>query len=394
MLAERLNEVALDLRNHYRSAKIGESLSAVHTSLNQLRSAGADANARRQVRNQLEGHLEELSGSLASDPSNEYAPSEIAVAKQIGGWHLTGERLGRQIQSILEQPAIEGQETVDRVKELHEEVESFYRGLASLLDGFDQLGVGRSTLPGESAEVGVLFAIEMGEATLGELDTEVSLLERHLRFFAEISGESPGKVRVRALSSSGWELFLDTPYAQAAAWSFAIKQCVEILKGALDLAIKYRELRNAGAQENLSEEVIEERVGEYIEANKDELLTNLMEKYEGDDDRAAELEVGLDRSLDYMIEKIREGTTFEVRVLRPEEGTEDEEVAPGFGNLSDLQERGRAMSGEVLQITADSRALLRSVAQAAEDAEGTGEEPTPEAENDAAGEARNENGEG
>lgn len=381
MLAERLNEVALDLRNHYRSQKIGESLSAIRTSLNQIQGAGADPNTLSQVRNQLKGHLDELSRSLTVDPSNEYAPSEIAVVKQIGGWHLTGERLRRQVQSILEQPAIEGREAADRVKELHEEVESFYRGLTNLLDGFGQLGVGRSTLPGESAEVGVLYAIEMGSATLRELDTEISLLERHLRFFAEVAGESPGRVRVRALSSSGWELFLDTPYAQAAAWSFAVKQCIEILKGALDLAMKYRELRDAGAQEDLSEEVIEERVSSFIEANRDELLSELMERYEGDEGRAAELEVGLSRSLSYLIEKIREGTTFEVRVLKPEDEAEDEEVAPGFGNLAELQERGRAMSEEVLQITADSRALLRSVAEAAEE-EGDEEEMPEEAQDD------------
>lgn len=216
MLAERLNEVTLDLHSHANHRSLVSDLEKVLAHVRKLRQTqkpGGDMSPEA-VRNQLEHQLGELFTSLGADPSNTYPPSQIRILKEIDGWEVTGTRLKERVEEIFDAPALEGAQVEAELADLLKETKTFYEGLATLLSGFRSLGVGRSTIPGgDNAEVGISYpkARRDGKLHLEDLHSELGEWVMHLRFFAEVGGVTPGKAHLKAIGSSGWEFFLETP---------------------------------------------------------------------------------------------------------------------------------------------------------------------------------------
>lgn len=356
MLAERLNEVALDVSEFARTTDLLGLLHGLLATVQEFERAGmpeqqsnterSPSEIREELRETLNKRLTKIQGTLRSAPSNEYRPSEEAILKSMGGWRLTGDRLWDELKAVLAQPAFEEGDVVAQLGKLVEDADDFYGSLDTLLDGFDGLDIDRTTLPVDAAELGFLFPVEMGDAELEDLYKDLEELEKHLRFFAEVVGETPGGVRVRAISSSGWEIFLESPYAQAGLVLFAVDRCLEIIDKGLDVAQKWRDLRDSGTSEDVTDERIEEDVQATTQAEAEELVEDVLTSYEGDEARRNELRTGLRNAVQYLIKQLRRGTKIQVRVVTsptdPDE--EEEEIYPGLGTLSDLEDLGALMS--------------------------------------------------
>lgn len=344
MLAERLNEVAYDVHRHGQHESIVSKLQAVVTTVRQIEQPAGDQ-AVGQLRSNLEKKLEQLYSSLGKERVNEFASSEKAILKEVEGWELTGKRLRRKVEDILAQPALDDVGAGDRLADLVERVDGLYDALGALVESFDELGVQRSTLPvGETAELGAIYPIEMGEATLSDVHGELEELEDHLRWLAQVAGDTPGQTRVRAIGSSGLEVFLESPLGLAAAFGIAIEACERIIERGLNIAKQYKELRDSGTPEEISDERIERIAQRVVDQGIQELIENLMDRYTGDPGRGNEIRQGLELDLRYLIEKINDGGEFEVRVIPPTDESEDEEVRPGFGTMRDMKRRGRVMA--------------------------------------------------
>lgn len=376
MLAERLNEVAYDLRSFAKSSSLLTQLDKVVKSLRQLRQAqqsGSDATQVEQVREQLSEQLAGLYETLQKDPSNDFTPTEAKILKETDGWSVTGERLRRGLEEALEAPALEPGQVMNEVQSLRQQVQAFYESLELVIQSFDQLGVDRSTLPsGDAAEIGITYPILMGEATLSDLYQEMEEWDEHLRWFAEVGGETPGKVRVRALGSGSWEIFLETPFGLAAVIAFVVERVLKMLNHIVDLKQKWDSLRSAGSTRDITDEMIERDARDSLNERKDELVEDLLDRYPGNRGRANEIRMPLREAVDFVVEKAREGGTIEVRVIPPRDEEDDEEVSPGLGNLRDMQRRGRVMAGdrgEGLQLPRDTVELLRAAAGPDEDEE-------------------------
>lgn len=351
MLAERLNEVALDVHSYAKSTglvdqslRIGELLSSIQPT----EQGPGQQQHRQQELNQLRSALGEFYETLDQAPSNQFAPSEVRVLQRIGGWRLTGARLRAQLEELLNQSSLEVVSLSSEYGKILNDVHAFYDALGELIDVFGTLGVQRSTLPtGERAEIGGMFPIQEREDRFEDLIARFDEFETHLRFFSEVTGSTPAEVRVRAISTSSWEVFLGTPYATAAAIAFAINQSLTIIQKALDIAERWRSLRDSGTPTEITDEKIEEEVQSYTEKQRNQTADELLELYPEDDEgRRREIRTGLRNAMKYLIQSIQEGCEFEVRVIPPTSEEEDEEIEPGLGNLRAMKERGRAMADE------------------------------------------------
>lgn len=348
MLAERYHGVAADLVQGAQATNLRRKLQGIKASLEQLQRVRASSDAEpsniRKAQGALREALAEADEALAQSPANRMAPSEARILKQIGGWELTGDRIRESISKIFDAPVTEAAGTLDRLSMLLERRNEFYSALESVTDSFSYFNIEQGAPPSDGAEVGASFIyLEMGQTTLEEIAVELEELETHLRWFAEVVGVTPGQIRVQAVGSSELEIFLKSPYGQAAAIGIALQALVGILNGAADLALKYEELQDFGTPQEIPEEQVEEIVDEYIDREREKVKENLLKKYDGDPGRQNEIEQGLGKSLQYLLNRMSEGAEFEVRVLKPSEAEEDDEIGPGLGTVEELQRRGRAM---------------------------------------------------
>lgn len=295
MLAERLNELALDIHRHGQTHSILEKFENLISRVEQ-----AEQNPQGTAQDHVLKTFKVLANSLESPVVSEFTSSELAILEAIGGRNLVGPGLRDQIQAILDQSAIETETASDQLRDVHEDVESFYENLRQLKEAFDGLGVERSTLPkGDAVELGAIFPFQMGDTRLSEVSEELQNLEDNLRWMAEVGGDYPGKTRVRAVGSSGFEVFLESPLGLAAAFAIAIEGCERIIQRGLDIVQKYQALRDAGAPEEISDERIEEAAQRVVDREIEDLVEELVDRHTGDEGRENEIRQGLEGEIRY-----------------------------------------------------------------------------------------------
>jgi hypothetical protein len=323
--AERLHAIARTLSEELDQFGTPTTLRQLTSSLRQ----SAQDPGQPAYQNQAAEARSALSTALVDAPSNDFSPAWRDAIHEMGIDRLLGTGLRDEVEAIFAQNELTPVAAADQLDPLADQLEELHRSLSNITSAFDFLNIGAETLgPGEY-EIGFLIPRDEVNEDLAALGREFVQLERILKPFLELSTGSRPDVRVRSISSSEFQVFLDSAPAMALMIATAAERIITVYEKVLNIRLAHQKLKDSEVPDSVLSEVshvAETKMEADIEAIADEILSA---NAPSDDGRANELRVELRHSLNAMANRIDRGFNIEVRVgeIPPPDDDADDDTA-------------------------------------------------------------------
>jgi hypothetical protein len=324
MNVERFHAIVGALKSELEETEEASLLEQLATAVQQLSADPAQEAAQQQV-SQLRRDLDQV---LRSAESNTFSPAWREAVAELGVADLLGEALAEQLEKIFSRNEITPTTAAEEINAIKERIDALVQGLNEASSGLEFFQIGAEELnPGEF-EIGFLIPRSVVQDGLESLGQEFTKLKRLLGPFTELAGESRPDIRIRSLSSSEFQVFLESTQGVALMVAAALERLLAAYERILNIRQKRKELAE---DEDVPDEVLEPLSGhasqlmqQEIELIVEEIIVSAKH---GDEGRLNELRRELTLSLNGLATRIDHGYNVEVRVgeLPPPPG-EDEDV--------------------------------------------------------------------
>lgn len=261
--------------------------------------------------------------------------------------------------------------------------------ITSIDTAFAQLRVEYEQVENDEAEVGILLPREVVGNSLAALTAEFNQLNKLFRAINELTGAPDYDPKVRTISSSWWQIFLELQGTQVVVWVVAIERIVALFKANLEIKELQQKLSAKDMPKDITD-LIENEIDKRVTHSLRELASDLCRDHSQIDDkgRLNEIETQLRQGLYHLAKRINQGSQVEINIaipLAPEdppappEGEEPNhelltkiaDQRARIAKLRELKTRSQAASIETLKIDGTSLSLLKYF----EGGEGNGGKP-------------------
>jgi hypothetical protein len=323
MNAERLHAIATALRNEARETAYPEALDNLAAGLQAMAESPGQAGPQEQVSNARES----LSVALRDAPSNEFSPGWEESLREMGVYDLRGEPLLEDVEAILGVNQMTPTTAAAEVGKIRQRVAEFIGALEQTLAAFDFLKIGTENLSIGEFEIG--FMIPRGQVNdeFEKLGKEFVKLKRLILPFSEIAGDSRPQIRVRSISSSEFQVFLESTQGTALVFFAGLQSILAAYDKVLDIRMKHRELaENPDVPKEVTDSLAQ--VGtDLMDKKTREIADELIERFSKEaEDRNNELRTELRLQLNALAQRVDRGYNIEVRTGElPESVDGDEE---------------------------------------------------------------------
>ncbi|NIA02371.1 MAG: hypothetical protein GWP15_03230 [Nitrospirae bacterium] len=316
---------AIDLiAEEFSEYEIEQKLTQLQSALNTSVTSPNEQNTQA-----FRGSYAEVGKVLESCDTNNATPTQRRILDEIGATQYIGKGLWEKISTIIADNNITPANALQEIITLNKEVHSFHESVAKLNKEFENLDLEYDELESGEAEIGIAIPPEMVKSNLDGLKEEIREFDRIFKVFRELKGESVESSKIRSISSSDFQLFLESAPVVAAVIAAAIERIVAIYKNLLEI----KKLRENLAKQKVPKEAtkgIEDHEKQVVNKELEELAKSLIkENYKGDDGRKNELKNALKMALGFLADRIDRGVLVEVRVAEPEKPEEAEESEEG-----------------------------------------------------------------
>lgn len=367
----RFHYVIDKLANHFRDAGLPAKLEQCAAALDQYAQTRAAA--------QIDAFRSALDALIASaqvadiDLSQPYA---LQVIHELSLADILDPGLDKQVHALVEQRTFDHAGLATDLRALGVEVNKKAAHVAAIDKGFTQLGVEYECVDKEEAEVGLHLPRSVVGETLTELTSEFGKIARLARAINELTGSDSYDPRVRTISSSWWQVFLDLDAAQVVVWVVAIEKIVSLFKTNLEVKDLQQRLAERKMPPAITE-AIEKEIESRISTSLEQLASNLRQEFGkmSDQQRANEVENQLRQGLRHLAMRINQGAQVEINIAVPEDPSdptpesESEQVDQAvldaitsrrarLAEMRVLRQRAIAASVETLRIDTTTPLLL------------------------------------
>jgi len=339
--AERLHAIAATLLREIEETRYLEFLQQLSAAL----TARVESPNQPGPQQEVSTARENLNKALREAASNDFSPAWNQALEEMGVADLLGESLLEDIEAILTTNEMTPNTAAEEIADIRSKVENLHAAVTQADFAFNVLEIGTEKLPPGEFEIG--FLIPRGEVDNGleELGREFVKLKKIVVPFSELAGEGRPEIEVRSISSSEFQVFLDSAPATAALFTFALQQVLKVYQQILDIRVKHQELAEHG---DVPEEVLKplvDHVSDRMKEDVKQITEEVIAKAQLEDqDRLNELRSEVTRQLSALAERIDRGFDIEVRAGEIPEQTEDED-----GEGEDIDPDIRAAAEAVLE---------------------------------------------
>jgi hypothetical protein len=322
MNAERLHAIANVVVEDEAQRNILAIFAELVTNLRHQVNEPANPNYPQQVASARQS----LQAALKDSRTNQFSPAWVQTLEELEGADLVGEKLLDQIEEVFTRHGITVTLAAEELEPLLLRAQEFYGALIKVLAGLDSIHVGREELAPEEFEIGFLIPRDQVGNELEGLGKEFVEINRKILdpLFELVTGNRPD-IRVRSISSSSFQVFLDSPPAVAALLAGVVHKIVQAYDKVLDIRLKHKDLKDREAPEKLLDELqawAEEIMEAAIEKEVKVLLDEYMTEAQG---REHELRNDLTRAFKEIADRIDRGYNIDVRAPELPEETVAEE---------------------------------------------------------------------
>jgi hypothetical protein len=323
--AERLHAIAEVLRAEIRETNYPALLDALVEGLRDSVKAPSQAAPQEQA----SAARQELNAVLREAPSNSFSPAWRQALEEMEVVDLLGEPLADELERILSTNEITPGVAANEIFEIQKRVKEFVASLDQAASALSFFQIGQEDLSPGEFEIGFLIPRRAVDNGLEQLGEEFIELKQILAPFNELAGEGRPELQVRTISSSEFQVFLDSVPAVAAL----VATSVERLLAAYERILSIRNLHKQLSEQDVPDEVLEgvaTHVSKGMESEIREIVEATLAKARLEDvDRLNELRTELRIRLGEIAQRIDRGYNIEVRVGKSSESTgeDDEEKA-------------------------------------------------------------------
>ncbi|MCP4612302.1 MAG: hypothetical protein GY845_26700 [Planctomycetes bacterium] len=233
-------------------------------------------------------------------------PSQVRILEQMNGTRYVPWAIKHELQL----------KDLQNTEDFLNNVLDFYNTLFKLKTASENLGITKDELKSGKAEVGVGIPPKKGTITLDKLINEARAIDRVLKAFSELAGETIESPKLRVISSSWFEFFMLEGPVAALLIATTIERIVALYKNKLEIEKLRKDLGKQKVPKP-SIKSIEEHEKQLIEKGLNRLAESFLKKYyKGKAGRKNEVRTSLHKAMRFLANRIDHGFSFEVRVQK------------------------------------------------------------------------------
>lgn len=325
----RFHAVIEDLDTHFKDGKIVEALTNAANELDAYASNRSEEHLTR-FREWI-GKAREAGNIGDRDLQQPFAQQ---VINELGVMGLLNPDLSKSIDETVARVSFDAGALSAKLREFASILSTRIKHITRINASFGELNVELERVDSGQSELGLLLPREIVGDKLSELSAEFDKIDKLARAISEIVASADYDPKVRTISSSWWQIFLDLTVVEISAWVFAIERIVALLKSNLEIKLLNKQLGDKNLPDDIVKR-IDDAVKERVKQGIHQLASDLRQQHGKTDDdlRMNELETQLRQGLTYLTNRLNQGAQIEINIAiphRPTEPTADEgkEVDP------------------------------------------------------------------
>ncbi len=368
MNAERLHAIVDALRAEISKTSYPDLLEQLVSGLRGAVESPNQPGPQEQISSAREG----LNAVLSEAASNEFSPAWREELREMGIINLLGEPLAEDLERILSANEITPSTAADEIAEIQQRVQSLVAALEQASSSLDFFEIGRERLSPGEFEIGFMIPRVEVDGGLEKLGKEFVRLKRIIAPFSELAGQSRPEFRVRSISSSEFQVFLESTPATAVLFTAALERVLAIYSQILDIRLKHRELAEKDQVPDEYLKGLADYATGLMDAKTHEIAESLVAK-EGavDEGRDNELRTELRLQLNALAERIDRGYNVEVRAGELPEPTDDDDDDEGLNQATRVATKAVLDAQKKLEFMNVSGKPILSLETPDESSEGT-----------------------
>lgn len=368
----RFHATIADLAHHFREADLPPKLEQCAIALDQYAQSRAQSHldAFRLAYEQL------LKSVVASDPDLKQPYAQQVINELSVADILDPELLGK-LETILRERGFDHVGIASDFRALATRLTKTIKQVTDIDDAFTELSVEFERVGGTEAEVGVMLPREVVGESLSALTAEFGKLGILFRAINELTGAADYDPKIRTISSSWWQIFVNLEPDQILIWVLAVERIVNLFKSNLEIKDLQQRLASNQMPKKITD-LIEKEIEERVSSSLKELASELRRGHAKIDDesRLNEIETQLRQGLNHLAMRINQGSHVEINVGLPEEsrdipkevdGVELDQEAQAqidahrarIAELRNIRTRARNASTETIHVDGTSQILLK-----------------------------------
>ncbi|MDQ8733864.1 hypothetical protein [Paenibacillus sp. LHD-38] len=293
---------------------------------NQLRNSLANSLAQPNSSNseQFKEFLQNFKEATDACKSNSFTVSEYQILNEIKGTQLVGQGLYDNVLHHLSTNNLTPGDAINELNLLSTQLTKFQTTIESIDSSFNDLEIEYDYLENNEYEIGYLVPREITDNTIKGLVHEFKSLDDLLITFKEIVSEDIASTRIRTISNSAFQVFLESTPAVIGITIASVERIIALIKTVLETKQIYDNMKSRSMPNEVTEPMkayIDNSISQGIGNLAKELIQEYYQKT--DQGRANELEVILKKHLNYLADRLDKGATIEVKVGTP---NEDEDI--------------------------------------------------------------------
>jgi len=368
----RFHATIFDLAGHFKTADLPAKLEQCATALDQY-AQGKTAAQLEEFRKCFDTLLK-ASEVKDADLKQPYA---LQVIADLSIAEVLDPDFSLELHRIVQERAFDHAGIATDFRTLAAKITKKSAQVFSIDNAFGDLQVEFERVQDTEAEVGILLPRKIVGESLSAMTAEFNKLGKLFRAVNELTDAHDYDPKVRTISSSWWQLFLELEPAQILVWVVAIERIVALFKSNLEIKDLQQKLSVKEVPVEITD-LIEKEIDKRVTSSLQALAADIRKDYAMIDDegRLNEIEIQLRQGLYHLAMRINQGSQVEINVAIPEapkeppapaEGEEanqelQAEIAGQHARIAELRElsiRSRAASTETLKIDGTSRVLLK-----------------------------------
>jgi hypothetical protein len=324
MNVERLHFVAQAVADEMDELGTVDVVNGLTRALQQMVNNPSDASAQQS----LSTTRTQLQERLPTARTNSWPPSDRLILDELDLADVLGNTLLGRVEDILQRNEMTPSVAADELAPILEKLQQVRSEIGSMLDGLRYFQIGQEEVV-DLVEVAVSIPRPAVDDELGELGEEFVRLKRILGPFQELALGHREDIRVRAISSSDFTVFLATAPFWILTFAKGVKAIVETYDKILDIQLKRAALAEVDDVPDEALTALDQHIEDRMDAKIKQFVAEQMPTAHDRIDlgRREELATDLTLALNAVANRIGQGYNIDFRTPpddTPEEGGEEQ----------------------------------------------------------------------